>query len=235
VAAKGIVSDELSFVNGLASNATILVPCNKGPFICITARDRLHTLRRTADATDGNFGIVGTQYVADFTGHPAAGGDWLIGGNLNDDGWIDILDFGVFSFKYGVKYRDGVEVLIAPFNGNTTCSTGYPHADINGDGLVGAPLFDDFTFIQINFLASSEDNCCLLLGDGLDDNGPITAISVADLYAHGLGELAIGDLNNDGWLNEADIVAFMNGARPHAASEGAPGISRPAQPHGLGR
>jgi hypothetical protein len=37
---------------------------------------------------------------------------------------------------------------------------------------------------------------------------------VAELEAMGVPELAAGDLNGDGWLDEADIVEFLNGARP---------------------
>ena len=39
-------------------------------------------------------------------------------------------------------------------------------------------------------------------------------ISVADLWASGRGQLTVGDLNNDGWLDQADMVAFLNGVHP---------------------
>ncbi|MBN2447781.1 MAG: hypothetical protein JXO22_13705, partial [Phycisphaerae bacterium] len=191
-----VVQEALTFQNigGAAiATATVEVPC--GLYECITARDILHTLRTT---DQDNFGILGTQYVADFTG-----GDMLIGGNLNDDFWIDILDFGVFSSQWNVSYGSG----------NTTCTTGFPHADISGDGLVWT---GDFTFIQNNFLLGNEANCC---GQPnlFRDQGPITEISVADLVAAGMAELAAGDLNGDGWLDEADVSAFLMGARPQTA------------------
>jgi hypothetical protein len=189
----------------VASNALVLVPCASGPYDCITARDKLHTLRRTATPT-----IVGTQWVVNFTGAAQ-----LIGGNLNDDYWIDILDFGVYSWKYGKYYYNGAEVVVppSPYNGNTTCSTPRPHADISGNGIVGT---EDFTFIQINFLKGSEVNCCGAPGfrDGEAGNGPITSISVAQLRQMGLKHLAAGDLNNDGVLDQADVAAFLMGARP---------------------
>jgi hypothetical protein len=188
-----IVEVELTFVGGSFSGP-VLVPC--GVYDCITARDTLHTLRRT----DEGFGIVGTQYVADFTVD-----DKLIGGNLNDDFWIDILDFGVFSSEYGEDY----------VTGDTTCATPFPHADISGNGSV---FTEDFTFIQINFLEGHEPNCCGQPGlpDGAE--GPITSIPVDELIKRGLGHLAAGDLNDDGMLNEEDIVAFMMGARPHKSA-----------------
>ncbi len=193
-----VVQEVLEFTGGLA-HATLLVPC--GNYTCITARDTLHTLRRT----DESFGIVGTQYVADFTDKTSSGGDddRLIGGNLNDDFWIDILDFGVFSSQYATGYGTA----------DTTCSTPYPHADINGNAVVDTP---DFTFIQTNFLLGHQGNCCgapgLRGGEGGD--GPITRIHVKDVEARGLGHLSVADLNDDQWLDEADIAAFMLGARP---------------------
>ena len=194
---KESIDQELSFTNGQSGMVTLLVPCAAGPFTCITARDRLHTLRQTADAADGHFGIVDTRYVASFTGDPNSGGDWLWGGNLNDSPYVDILDFGVFSWQYGTVYGAG----------NTTCSTAYPHADVNGDGIVNTA---DFTFIQINFTRSSATDCCAGPGDPNEPGSPITRISVTELNAVGLGELAAGDLNGDGWLDELDMDLFAH-------------------------
>jgi len=185
--------------NVAIGSAVIDVPC--GNYTCITARDTLHTLRRT----DGSFPVFsGTQYVADFTGDPGTGGDWLIGGNLNDDNYIDILDFGVFSFQFGTSYGTG----------DTTCATAAPHSDISGDGNVNNL---DFSFIQLNFLKFHEANCCgqpLRMADGSTDNGPVTSITVRELRNRGLGHLVVGDLNRDGVLNEQDIAAFADGVRP---------------------
>jgi len=191
-----IVSDVLTFTNGVASK-TVLVPCARGPFECVTARDKRHTLRRTAE----EFDIDGTQYLASFTSDPGSGGDWLIGGNLNDDSSIDILDFGVFSWQWNTAYGTG----------NTDCNTTYPHADINGNGVVST---EDFTFIQINFLKYHEANCCGQLNPEATE--PITRIAVAELVAQGLGELAAGDFNADGWLDEADMALFASGLPPAA-------------------
>ncbi|MBN2446621.1 MAG: hypothetical protein JXO22_07845, partial [Phycisphaerae bacterium] len=167
------------------------VPC--GLYECITARDTLHTLRSTAALS-----IIGDQYVADFTGSAM-----LVGGNLNDDQWIDILDFGVFSMEWAQNYGTG----------DTTCATPYPHADVSGDGIVNS---GDFTFININFLMSHQPNCCgqpnLLRGAGSDQ--PRVSISVAELVELGQADLAAGDLNGDGWLDSEDLAAFLLGARP---------------------
>jgi hypothetical protein len=112
----------MTFTNGLGS-VDVDVDC--GAYTCMTAWDQLHSLRRTVDLSDGHFIDYGPKYIANFTGNPAAGGDWLPGGNIRPDNKIDILDFGVFSWQYGVNYGSG----------NTSCTTPYPHADINGDGV----------------------------------------------------------------------------------------------------
>lgn len=197
------VSQTLTFSSGFAM-ATVEVPC--GDYTCVTARDTLHTLRKT---DNDDFGISGTSYVADFTS--AGDDDRLPGGNLNDDTFIDILDFGLFIGQLGSMP-----------GADTACGVVGPHADVTGDGTVGV---GDFTFIQINFLEFSEQRCdgSILLADA--DNRhtaarpvpltqPLTSVSVDDLVAMGMGELAAADLNSDARISEADMVAFVMGARP---------------------
>ncbi|MHC5002897.1 MAG: HYR-like domain-containing protein, partial [Planctomycetota bacterium] len=70
---------EIEFTDGIGTASLAVDP---GVYDCVTARDSLHTLRRNADASDGNFGIDGLNYAADFT--LAAGND-LIPGNLDAD------------------------------------------------------------------------------------------------------------------------------------------------------
>jgi hypothetical protein len=186
------VEATMSFVAGAAS-AVVPVPC--GSYSCVTARDRLHTLRRTLDAPD--FTISGTDYEADFV----AAGKPLVGGNLNDDTFVDILDFGVLSFQF---------FMALP--AHTPCGTAAPHADISGNGVV---FTEDFTFVANNFLDEHEPNCCgQPLRGGPDGAGPRESILVADLPALGLAHLAVADLNDDGVIDVLDIVSFMQGERP---------------------
>jgi hypothetical protein len=63
----------------MASDASVLVPA--GPYSCVVICDKLHTLRRTVGSLPTN----DRKYIAD-----ASGGQSLIGGNLNDDAYIDI-------------------------------------------------------------------------------------------------------------------------------------------------
>jgi hypothetical protein len=196
-AASVVVAKTMTFSGGSATD-TVEVPC--GDYECITARDTLHTLRKTD--SDG-FGTSGTDYVADFTG-----GDALIGGNLNDDKWIDILDYGIFVGLFG-----------GTPGADTTCATVGPHADIDGSGDVFAA---DFTFITTNFLGTHETNCCgapLPMRGWIRPmpqtfDGPITRISVQQLKRRGLHDLIVADLNHDGWLDVQDMEAFANGERP---------------------
>ncbi len=198
-----VVSKTLTFANGVAVG-TIEPSC--GVYACVTARDELHTLR-TTDAD--NFAIVSGQYMADFTNQSAFGGDddALVSGNLNDDFFIDILDFGVFSAQWLVNYGSG----------DAPCSTAFPHADVNGDGVVNNA---ELSFIQINFLETNEANCCGAEGSPASSQTPVTDISVKDLIRSGRGDLAAGDLNGDGRLNQDDVAAFLSGVRPQRRSDG---------------
>jgi hypothetical protein len=186
-----VVSQEITFTSGQATNVAVPVPC--GSYSCITARDRLHTLRRTA-----TLNVSGTQYAADFTGDPDFGGDWLIGGDLNEDDFIDIVDFAIIMNDFGKSFLAN----------NVSCSPPPYDADISGDGLVGT---EDLTFVQINFFQGNESNCCVSQNQSV---GPTTSITCAELRRRGLGDLVIADLNHDGVVDQRDIVAFMNGVRP---------------------
>ncbi|MBU0717114.1 MAG: HYR domain-containing protein, partial [Planctomycetes bacterium] len=203
-----VISEELVFSvdTGVPhiGTATLQVPCQNN-YTCITARDELHSLRST---DNDDFGIVGTEYVADFTDRSGTGSDddSLLQGNLNDDYVIDIVDFGSFIVRWGQ--------MVDP---DTDCPVTDIHADINASGEVDTA---DFTFIQIHFLAEREANCCGqpdLVGDE-----PRDRISVAELCQLGLAELVPADLNGDGWLDTDDMAAFADGARPRSWPEPVP-------------
>lgn len=181
------VNAVITFTNRVGT-VTIPVPC--GSYTCVTARDRLHSLRRTANPS--HFGISGLNYVANFVNDGPLNNDALIGGNLNDDQYIDILDFGAYVNQFGATYGSV----------NTTCSTPFFHADINGDGSV---TILDYSFISINFLTFREADCCgtPLVGDF----GPISDISVFELAARGDWDIArSADLDRDGRVNLADVI-----------------------------
>ena len=181
------VHQEVLFLNG-EGVADFLLPC--GTYDCFTVEDELHTLRRTLG--DGNVGVSAGAFLADFSD----AGKTLVGGNLNDDPWIDILDYGVYIWQYNVGSYG---------TGDTTCLTPYPHADINGDGLVTTA---DYTFVQINFLQEDDATCCTIMAGAPfqpADSGPLRSVRVSSLPLLGLSELATADLNGDGWLDMTDV------------------------------
>lgn len=188
------------------SHEDIKVP--KGKHVCITARDRQHSLRASY-SLDGASLCVGNEVKAEFKGDPFFGGNWLIQGNLNRDRVIDILDFGTFIGQLNQN----------PSPDPKTCEDnngqGFTHADFNGDGVVNA---EDFTFIQINFLEDDKNICCPG-HTGSDAVQGLTEVSVKDLREMGLEDLVIADLNNDGLLSVDDMAAFLQGARPKAAGK----------------
>lgn len=203
-----VVEAELDFAvtnpgsgpNQAIASAVVQIPC--GAYTCITARDALHTLRRTLESPDFVVNPSIDAFEADFT----AVSKTLLGGNLNDDFFIDILDFGIFSSQFTTDFGTG----------DTTCPPSPPHADISGDGIVDN---GDFSFIQQNFLESHEPNCCGQAGRSAPD-GPVLEISVNELRQRGLGSLIVADLNRDGLLNQLDIAAFIDGARPRPRISG---------------
>lgn len=195
-----LVQATMSFSGGVAT-AALDVPC--GDYDCITARDTHHSLRAT---DNDDFAIAGGDYTADFMASPGDN-DALVGGNLNGDMFIDILDFGVFISQFG-----------ATPGADSPCGSPSPHADISGDGSVSSA---DYTFIQLNFLEMNEARCdgsFLQAGSGplsrVAEPRPTARISVAELVRRGLTDLAAGDLNADGVLDQGDIAAFFAGARP---------------------
>jgi hypothetical protein len=174
----------ITFTGGVGSIVLTDVPC--GSYTGVAVRDRLHTLRRVAtsppefDTTNPN------NFVATFT---SATGKALRGGNVNDDAYIDILDFGGYIGRSGQSP-----------GASTTCSTPPIHPDFSGNGSIGT---EDFTFIQSNFLVARDPDPC---GNPLAAEPPVVDITIADLVARGEWEAARGDLNLDGRLNAADIT-----------------------------
>mgnify|MGYP006304428045 FL=1 len=199
------------------------MPCGAA-YDCITAEAPLHTLRRTDDESR-TFGTdpTGTKYVATFLDATAGGGDndELIIGNLNSDSWIDVLDFAAYVNRWGAEYdSDGDTVP----DGDTPCGMFTRHADMSGNGTVA---LNDFTFLQINFLKADEPDCCGLRA--LAGDAPVTEIFVGELANRDAGELRLADLNGDGWVDQADIIAFSSGVRPKGKNPIGSGASSEAR------
>ncbi len=187
------------------NHGTATLDIDKGNFECVEARDPLHTLRSFSDIecdeVTGNWKVV-------FKGDPLTGGNWLVPGSLdfyqvgdNGPNHVDALDFGVYMWQLGADYGTGDTACGAD------CARGsFANADLNGDGVVDAI---DFGIIENNFMAQSKLGCCgYATADAFE---PVLDISVKELIRDGRGELAAGDINNDGRLNLDDMALYAQG------------------------
>ena len=172
---------------GQASNVAFKVP--SGKYACVTARDPLHSLRAVSDIVI----VDGEKFTASFIGDPFFGGNWLVGGNLNGDHVIDILDFGIFVAE---------QLRVVP--ADTMCEMAGPHADINGDGIVD-PI--DLLFISNNFFEADKNSCCP--GAAAAETAPVFELVVDELDELGLGNLREADLNHDGFVNYEDLLSAL--------------------------
>jgi len=127
--------------------------------------------------------VVGTKYVP-------SNSFSLRGGDSNDDNLIDILDFGIFVTDRSVA--------------GSAAKTADSRSNFDRNGVVNNI---DFTFISLGFLMTG-DTCG---GGYANGNGPIARISVKELRRRGLGEIAQGDLNGDGWVDQFDVALAAEG------------------------
>jgi len=196
-----VLTKDIAFNAGGLATAVLFTDLPCGTYDCVLAEDTLHTLQVRLDSAP-DFDIVGTQYVADFTGTNA-----LTTADYYDDNLIDIADFGVYAAQWGACYDS---------NNDSTCDGDTPcgvfavnhHADANGDGVLD---IDDFNPISSNFLTIGDGDCCSLLRDSGE---PRTAIRVQELRRAGVENAWRADLNHDGWINLADLQLFLTGVQP---------------------
>jgi predicted outer membrane repeat protein len=107
-------------------------------------------------------------------------------GDNNDDDMVEIFDYAIFVSVRGP--------------GRATNAV----ANYNADTLIGNA---DFTYIALNFFRAAE-TCT----PSADAPQPRDRISVKDLRRAGYGNLAVADLNRDGWVDLRDMQMYMQGA-----------------------
>lgn len=186
-----VIEQTISFTSGQALGVSIPMP--GGGWDCLTARDALHTLRNTANDF---FTANGIDYSATFVGPRSSGGDWLLGGNLNDDRFIDIVDFAIF-----------FPVYLTPATGDTPCGSVGPHPNINGDNVVDLL---DLVYISGNSLFASEPGCCG--GTLASSAGPRTFLTLDEARRMGLGDLSPFDKDQNGIFDYSDVAAIIGNA-----------------------
>jgi hypothetical protein len=128
--------------------------------------------------------VTGTVYTASLV---------LEQGDSNNDNTVDILDFGMYVADFG------------------TGVTSNARSNFNGDTLVSTA---DFAFISFNFFQVGSAGCAGAGDGGVASDDPMDRVSVAQLRKMGYGELAMADLNRDGWVDTADMALWMQGVRP---------------------
>ena len=201
---------------GIGSATFTDLPC--GAYDCVTAEDELHTLLVRLDSAP-DFEIVGTAYVADFTG-----ANLLTTADYYNDNLIDIADFGTFIAQWGACYDSDSDTFC---DGDTPCGVfaQNSHADANGDGVLDVT---DFNPISGNFLSLGDDDCCSRGRGG--DGAPRTAVTVRELRQAGVRNAWRADLNRDGWIDLDDVQLFMNGEVPDDLPQPVPAHElRPSQ------
>lgn len=177
------------------------LPCSSGNhehWNCLSVEDAAHSLRSTVPVVPvGDPNSTG-MFHADLQ---TSVSDWLQQGDLLNDGIINAIDAGLLVLRLG--QTPGT---------NTPCPlvAGVYHADFDGDGMVG---ITDFGVYSPQSLGGNYG----LAGDAACDpsNTLIRTFedefTYADLIAQGVPEVILVDVNRDGYLNQADIIAVAGG------------------------
>ena len=118
----------------------------------------------------------------------------LTQGDSNNDDLVDILDFGMY---VGDTTGTATAAARSNFDGDTDVDTG------------------DYTFISGNFFQVGA--AC----GSAWHNPPMSSVTLKQLRRMGMGDLAVADINRDGRVDSADIVAFLQGQRAGEATRNA--------------
>ena len=187
--------------------AQVKIP--SGNYMCLEARDPLHTLNATCTLTCEVIEQKGSVWFSSFKGTKDLSDTchWLVNGNLNGldgdgIGRIDVIDYVVYLAAGANNPIPG---------GNTPLGTVGPHADINGDGIVSLL---DFSFILVNLFNTDKAGCDAICSPSAA--APIVAggresITLRELAEMGLGREGItADLDHNGVVNTADMALYLN-------------------------
>jgi hypothetical protein len=174
----------VNFVNG---QATVVLDVTDGltrgsAYTRISAKDRLHTLRRRVDLVAGP---DPDQFTASIT---------VKSGDATNDNLIDVRDYGAIAGQFGQNVgRD----TPANFGGNL-------HADFSGNGLVGT---EDVTFV-VNagqFLSIGDP----VPGGFGRPEVPLKRATIEQMKGAGVPDPEQFDLDRDGWVTIEEITTWL--------------------------
>lgn len=210
------------------ARARAVVTTDVGNWRCITVQDPLHTLPTTCslecidnfiiEDSDGKPIDLGSVFYAELVDAPLVDEicHWLINGDLNADGFVDVVDFSIYvSQNLTVRPPDTPcdSFDFDPGSKGPPLDPDDYHADINADGRVD--VFD-FSFILINFAAIGDDACDVVCekppAPNQELDGPRVRVSCLELERLGLRHSQRADLDNDGWIDGQDMMLFLNSA-----------------------
>jgi hypothetical protein len=181
-----------------------------GNWLCIEARDPLHTLNATCDVSCEDIPGKGEVWYASFKGSKDLSDTchWLVNGNLNGEdgdgnGRIDVLDYVTYLACVANNPNPGED---------TPCGTAGPHCDINGDGIVSLL---DFAFILVNIFNTDKAGCDAVCSPTVaagEVGGARESVTVRELVAMGMGaHAAAADVDGNGIVNLTDMALYLQG------------------------
>ncbi len=187
-----ILQRDVTFVRQrTTASAQVVLELPRGLYSCVTVRDPKHTL-----PSSGRVTISNNIYQSSCVGDPLLNGNWLIGGNLDNNAVIDMLDLASLITQ--------MDQTVDP---NTPCGTVGPHADINADGIVDAL---DEAFILESFQLIAVTSCCPLNVPSSMTvmYQPVTSLTIKELRQNGWSALQAADTNADGQVDTAELITF---------------------------
>jgi len=176
-------------------------------YSCISVRDPMHSLRSTGDLQ-----IINGKYVASFTGSPASGGNALQGGDLNDDGVVDVIDLAIATSPPDTN--PGVD---------SPCGTPPFHADLTGDGVVDAA---DVAVVEANLDRSDAPACCTQETAG-SVGAKRSETTVKQLTSYGVKNATALDVNRDGVVQASEVLRYARRKADPVRSKSSRGNNAP--------